>query len=141
MRREQAWDALEQAQAMEKKVLPMGGWYAIYGIGYGIAGLTFLLVMGLSDSITGVIVGTSFFALALSLLSLYMAKQPVKPLHYGKLHTWGIAGWSVIYSLAVIVGMIFFQGEPLWWVPMALLSAIPTSVAGLIVLRRAGRAR
>ncbi|WP_017602476.1 hypothetical protein [Nocardiopsis alkaliphila] len=141
MRREEAWDALEQAQALEKKVRPMGHWYAVYGIGYGVVSLTLLLSMGLSDSVMGVIVGTSFFALALSLLSLYMVKQPVKPLHYGKLHTWGIAGWGVIYSLAIVVGMIFFQGEPLWWVPMALLSAIPTSGAGLIVLRRAGRAR
>ncbi|GAB3710046.1 hypothetical protein GCM10027590_02260 [Nocardiopsis nanhaiensis] len=136
MRREEAWDALEQAEALDAKIRPRGRWYAVYGLGYGFASLILVLILGLAPSAMGVIVGSSFFAVALALLSFYMAKQPVKPLHYGKLHSWGIGGWGVIYTLSLFVGLTFLQGELLWWVPMAVLSAVPTSVAGLIALRQ-----
>ncbi len=141
MRREEAWDALEQAGAMDAKVRPMGRWYALYGIGFGLTSMILLLIIGISDSVAGVVVGMTFYAIALSALVVYSTTRPVKPLGYNRLHLWGIGVWTPAYVTAVVVGSILFRGELLWWVPMAVLSAVPTSVVGLIVLRRSRSAQ
>ena len=136
MRREEAWDALEQAQTMDAKIRPKGRWYAVYCFGYGLASLIGLLVMGVPGTVLGMVVGSCVLAAMIVGLSFYQLGQPVKPLGYGKLHVWGISLWGAVYSLTLVVGMTLFQGDPAWWVPMALLSAVPTSVAGVIVLRQ-----
>lgn len=141
MRREEAWDALERARAMDAKVRPMGRWYAVYGVGFGLTSMVLLLIIGVSDTVTGVFVGLAFYFVALTALIVYSMTRPVKPLGYNKLHNWGIGVWTPVYVTAVLVGSILFRGELLWWVPMALLSAVPTSVVGLIVLRRSRSAQ
>lgn len=141
MRREEAWDALEQARAMDAKVRPMGRWYALYGIGFGLTSMVLLLIIGISASTTGVAVGMVFYGVALTALITYNVTRPVKPLGLDKLHNWSMAVWTPLYCVAAVAGAIFFRGELLWWVPMAVLSALPTSVAGLVALRRSGSAR
>lgn len=136
MRREDAWDALEQARDMNKRVRPMGGWYAAYGILYGLTSLGLVLTLGLADSGVGVIVASVVAVTIICLLSVYSLRQPVKPLGHGPLHVWGVATWGLIYGVALFVGMYLFPGDMLWWAPMAVLSALPTSVTGLIALRR-----
>ncbi|MEU3306219.1 hypothetical protein ACWGSK_19930 [Nocardiopsis sp. NPDC055551] len=136
MRREDAWDALEQAQNLNERVRPMGGWYAFYGIAYGMVSLGLVLSLGITNSAVGSLVASVVAVTIICLLSVYSARQPVKPLGYGPLHAWGIAAWGVIYGVALFVGMYVFPGDLLWWAPMAVLSALPTTVTGLIALRR-----
>ena len=136
MRREEAWDALEQAEALDAKIRPRGRWYAVYGFGFGLTSMTTLLVIGITNSLTGLFVGIAFYLVLLAVLSVYSHVQPVQPLDYHRLHNWGIGVWTPVYVTAVVVGSIFLRGELLWWVPMAVLTAVPTSVVGLIVLRR-----
>lgn len=141
MRREEAWDALEQARAMDAKVRPMGRWYTLYGIGFGLTSMVLLLIIGISGTPAGLIVGMVFYGIALTALIVYSTTRPVTPRDFTRFHGWSMAVWTPLYTVAVVVGSIFFQGEPLWWVPMAVLTALPTSVAGLIVWRRSGSAQ
>lgn len=141
MRREEAWDALEQARAMDAKVRPMGRWYALYGIGFGLTSMVLLLIIGISGTVAGVFVGLAFYAVALTALLVYSTTRPVTPRGYSRFHGWSMAVWTPLYCVAVVAGAIYFQGVLIWWVPMAVLSALPTSVAGLVALRRSGSAR
>lgn len=141
MRREEAQDALEQARALDAKVRPMGRWYTLYGIGFGLTSMVLLLIIGVSGSVAGVAVGLVFYGIALTALIVYNMTRPVKPLGLDRLHNWSMAVWTPFYCVAVVVGSVYFRGELLWWVPMAVLSALPTSVAGLTLLRRTGSTR
>ncbi|MGW5880086.1 hypothetical protein ACWFMI_26410 [Nocardiopsis terrae] len=141
MHREEARDALERARAMQAKVGPRGRWYAVYGFGFGLTSMVLLLIIGITGTVTGVLVGLAFYLVMLTALILYSRRQPVQPLGYARLHNWGIGVWAPVYATAVVAGSIFFQGESAWWVPMAVLSALPTSVAALVVLRRSRSAQ
>ncbi|MCK9869342.1 hypothetical protein MRI28_06685 [Nocardiopsis dassonvillei] len=136
MRRNEALDALERAEAVGTRVRALGRWYAVYGIGYGLMSMAVVLTMGLSGTLWGVAVAMAVLAVALTALSVYQARQPVKPLGYARLHLWGITLWGAVYALTVVAGMYLFPQDPAWWIPMAVLSAVPTSVAGCMALRR-----
>lgn len=141
MRREDAYDALEQARLLDAKVRPMGRWYTLYGVAFGLTSTVLLLAVGITGTVGGAMAGLAFFLVALVVLIVYSLRQPVKPLDHTKLHNWGMAGWSLVYVVAMVPGSVLFRGELLWWVPLAVLSAVPTTVTGLIVLRRSGRVR
>ncbi|MBR8740841.1 hypothetical protein DSY14_03720 [Nocardiopsis sp. MG754419] len=141
MHRDDAWDALERARAMDRKVRPMGGWYAIYGIAFGMTSLGLLLTMGVTNSGTGAIIGSSVALPMIFLLITYANRQPVTPRGYGHLHLWSLAAWTAIYGTTIFVGMYVFPGDLTWWVPMAVVSALPSSIAGLIALRRSRSAQ
>ncbi|WP_017570523.1 hypothetical protein [Nocardiopsis halotolerans] len=136
MRQDEALDALERARAMDTKVRARGRWYAVYGIGYGLMSLVVVLTMGLTGTAMGASAAMAIVAVCLTALSVYQARQPVKPLGYARLHAWGILLWGAVYGLTVVAGMYFFPQVTAWWVPMAVLSALPTSVAGYVALRR-----
>ncbi|MEU3018158.1 MULTISPECIES: hypothetical protein [unclassified Nocardiopsis] len=141
MRREDAYDALERARLLDARIRPRGRWYTLYGVVFGLTSAVLLLIVGITGTVTGVVVGLALYAAVLGALIVYSVRQPVKPLDYARLHNWGMAGWTLVYTVAIVAGSVFFRGEPLWWVPMAVLSAVPTTVVGLVVLRRSGRGR
>ncbi|MFD6950412.1 hypothetical protein A6A08_06330 [Nocardiopsis sp. TSRI0078] len=136
MRQDEALETLERAETVGTRVRALGRWYAVYGIGYGLMSMVVVLTMGLSQTLRGVVVAMAVLAVCLTALSVYQARQPVKPLGYARLHAWGIGVWGAVYGLAVVAGMYLFPEDPAWWIPMAALSAVPTSVAGCMALRR-----
>ncbi|MBT2406301.1 MULTISPECIES: hypothetical protein [unclassified Streptomyces] len=68
-----------------------------------------------------------FFALV-----IYTATRPVLPRHYRTLYALTTTTGAAVYSLAVTLGTVYFSGEPLWWVPAAVLCGLPFFVIGVL---------
>lgn len=74
-----------------------------------------------------------FFALV-----IYTATRPVLPRHYRTLYALTTTAGAAVYTLVVTLGTVFFSGEPLWWVPGAVLCGMPFFVIGVLE-RKAAR--
>jgi hypothetical protein len=77
--------------------------------------------------------------LPLFTLLIYTATRPVLPRHYRTLSAVITATEAAIYTLTVTLGTALFSGEPLWWVPGAVLCGVPFFLI-CVLDRKAGRA-
>ncbi|MEU5399941.1 hypothetical protein ABZ348_11705 [Streptomyces sp. NPDC005963] len=68
-----------------------------------------------------------FFALV-----VYTATRPVLPRHHRIKYATTTGIGAAVYSLTITLGSAFFSGEPLWWVPGAVLCAAPFFVIGVL---------
>ncbi|MER5618728.1 hypothetical protein [Streptomyces sp. NPDC002215] len=66
------------------------------------------------------------------ILVIYTATRPVLPRHYRALYAVITATGAGIYSLTVTLGTAYFSGEPLWWIPGAVLCAVPFFLVGML---------
>ncbi|MEU0987197.1 hypothetical protein [Streptomyces sp. NPDC005953] len=68
-----------------------------------------------------------FFALV-----IYTATRPVLPRHHRIKYAATTGIGAAVYSLTVTLGSAFFSGEPLWWLPGAVLCSVPFFVIGVL---------
>lgn len=61
-------------------------------------------------------------------VSSWAARQPVSRAGFGRRFGLLIAGWTVLWAAVVIPGSIWFHGNPVWWIPGALITALPALV-------------
>ncbi|MGI5450609.1 hypothetical protein ACQEVM_33540 [Streptomyces sp. CA-243310] len=71
-------------------------------------------------------------------LVIYTATRPVLPRHYRTLYALATTSGAAVYTLVVTLGTVFFSGDPLWWVPGAVLCGMPFLVIGMLE-RKAAR--
>ncbi|MFF9640379.1 hypothetical protein [Kitasatospora aureofaciens] len=65
-------------------------------------------------------------------LGIYTATRPVVPRHHRALYAVITSAGAGIYSLTVLIGTVKFSGEPLWWLPGAVLCALPFFLVALL---------
>ncbi|MBE3000509.1 hypothetical protein IDM40_17630 [Nocardiopsis sp. HNM0947] len=138
MREDEARDALERAGSVENRVRRGGRWLAGYCALYGTGSIAVVLAVGLAPHgplRTGVF---AVFMVMVVVLVVWAATRPVKPRGFAWLHTGMIAGWAVLYTVALNVGLRAFPGDPAWWVPMAVATAVPPWVLAAYMLRTSG---
>ncbi|WP_143046326.1 MULTISPECIES: hypothetical protein [unclassified Streptomyces] len=70
--------------------------------------------------------------LPLFALVIYTATRPVVPRHHRALYAVITATGGGVYALTVTLGTVLFSGEPLWWVPGAILCAVPFFLVGML---------
>lgn len=138
MREHEAHGALEQAQALERRVRRQGVWLAGYCTLYSAASFVMVLVLGLLPQTPTAVVMIAFFVL-IGALIVWGVTRPVTPRHFAWLHTAMIVGWGVCYLVALLVGGEYFPENPAWWVPAAAATALPGLIVALLVLRRSRR--
>lgn len=104
------------------------------------------LVMMVLTAVYGLVVEPSMeFAVPVVLLvpllvlGIYTATRPVLPRHYRAWYAVITSAGAGVYALTVTIGTVGFSGEPAWWLPAAVLCAVPFFLIGLLD-RRAGRA-
>lgn len=141
MRREEAWDALEQARVLEEKVRPMGGWYMSFGAVFAAGSTILILTLGLSTNPAAQVLVSVLFGLMIAVLLLWALTRKVVPRGFAWIHGSGMIGWGGLYGATLLLGNRYFPGDVTWWVGGALACAVPPLVAGFLSLRRAGRAR
>ncbi|MFI0978263.1 hypothetical protein ACH4SP_14865 [Streptomyces sp. NPDC021093] len=86
-----------------------------------------LLVEPSSQIAIPVVLLVPFFALV-----IYTATRPVMARHHRTLYALTTTAGATIYTLTVTLGTVFFSGEPLWWVPGAVLCGVPFFVVGVL---------
>ncbi|MFJ6610511.1 hypothetical protein ACIQPT_09545 [Streptomyces sp. NPDC091289] len=97
------------------------------------------LVMTVMTAVYGLVVEpSSQYALPVILLMpffalvIYTATRPVLARHHRTLFALTTTAGAAVYTLTVTLGTALFSGEPLWWVPGAVLCGVPFLVVGAL---------
>lgn len=141
MREEEAREALDQAGALGHRVRGGGRWLALYCAVFGVGSLSVVLATGLAAHGPLHTAVMAVFGIMVLVLVVWASTRPVTPRRFTWLHTAMILGWTILYSVALLVGLNFFPGEPAWWVPMALVTALPPWALTAYMLRASGGQR
>ncbi|PDP85339.1 hypothetical protein CQJ94_22805 [Glycomyces fuscus] len=136
MRKDEALDALEQAEAVGTRARSRGRWYTVYAAVFGVATLALVLVLGLFPSPPVIIASTVGFGVVTAAMTAFAVRQPVHPRGHAALHLWTMGVWGVLYTTTLFVGMYAFPQDPAWWVPAALACAAAPLAAAYLSLRR-----
>ncbi|MFE6687200.1 hypothetical protein ACFVFQ_12050 [Streptomyces sp. NPDC057743] len=128
--------ALARAAQLGSTVRKGTRWYVRYQFVFG--GVTGLAVfaIGVLKAPYGVAVGTGLLVAVVSWLSVYAARQPVSRRGFGIRHGIMIGTWGLLYAAVLALGIIFFPGVAAWWVPGAVVVALPGLIGGYLEARR-----
>jgi hypothetical protein len=128
--------ALARAQELRSTVKDGTKWYVRYQVIYGCASAVMVLAIGLLGRPHGVALGIGFWVAVITGLSVYSARQRVSRVGFGRWHAGLIIAWALLYGAVLVPGMIWFQDAAAWWVPGALVVALPGLIGGYVEARR-----
>ncbi len=130
--REQAAAELARAGVAAGRVRRGARWASTYLTMFGIAFGAVTLLLGLVEPVA---LRITIFAVCWPIIVIaavvWAHRQPAAPRGFGR--TWGAWGWvgtGVLYGVALVVGTPAFEGRPAFWVPAAVIVALPLCVAG-----------
>ncbi len=128
--------ALAQAERLKTMMNRHSRWVVRYQLMYGAASFVMILALGLLDAPLGVVVSMVIWLPATTALSVYAARQPVAYRGMAKTHGVMIGTWAVLYGIVLYPGIRFFPGNLAWWLPGAVLVAVPGFVTAYVTYRR-----
>lgn len=128
--------ALARAQELGSTVRNGSKWYVRYQVIYGCAAAVTVLAIGLLSHPYGVAIGIGFWLLSLTGLSVYAARQPVARRGFARWHSGLIISWGLLYFAVLFPGLTWFAGVAAWWVPGAVVVALPGVIGGYLEARR-----
>ncbi|MGW7534171.1 hypothetical protein [Amycolatopsis sp. NPDC054798] len=121
-----AEQALRTAESASSKVLAQGRWHPMALLALGVLEAAVLLVGGLGNMGLLLMPGS---LVPLFVFIVYTATRPVVGRHQRVLYPILGAGVSLVIAIAAPLGQVRFAANPAWWVPAAVLGAIPFAVA------------
>ncbi|MFC5144000.1 hypothetical protein [Streptomyces aureoversilis] len=127
--------ALARAQALDSTVRDGSRWFARYQLVFGCAAAVAVLACSLIDGPASAIAFALFWAGTVTALAVWANLQPVRPRGLGRRHHYLIATWALLHAAVIAPGTTWFRGNPAWWVPGAVVVALP----GLVGAWREGR--
>ena len=119
---------LRRHRRIDETVRARSGWYRRYLLIYAAGSVLTALVVGLAP-FPGTIVGPSLWVGLCWGLEEWSRRQPVSRVGSSRRHRWFIGTWTLLWAAVVIPGSVWFRGNPAWWVPGALVMALPALVA------------
>ncbi|MYT15709.1 hypothetical protein YWIDRAFT_05187 [Streptomyces sp. SceaMP-e96] len=132
MDRKEAREALTSADALASRIRRGARWRAPLAFLLGIVMMVLTALYGLLIQPSVRYAVPVVLLLPLFALVIYTATRPVVPRHYRALYAVITATGGGIYAVTVTLGTALFSGEPLWWVPGAILCALPFFLVGIL---------
>ena len=136
MTKRDAVAALAHADLLGAKVRRHSQWYARFLVLYSVAALLVVLLIGLYPGPVGAIASMAIWAPALTGLSIYAVKQPVTRAGFTRRHLLIIGSWTALYLAVLFLGTAWFEGDLAWWLPGALVVALPGLIGAYVEVRR-----
>ncbi|HEY9374583.1 hypothetical protein [Streptomyces sp.] len=133
----EASEALTHSRAMEEAVRRQSRWYVRYLIVYGVAQLALVPAVLLWHGPMAVGVSTTLFALCVTGLSFYAAKQRSVRRGFGLRHGLIIASWGVLYAATLAIGPRVAPDSVPFAIAAALCCGVPMAVGVRLELRGA----
>ncbi|WP_406638240.1 hypothetical protein [Amycolatopsis sp. WGS_07] len=127
-----AEQALRTAESASSKVLAQGRWYPKALLALGVLEAAILLAGGLGNVGLLLMPGS---LVPLFVFIVYTATRPVVGRHQRVLYPILGASVSLVIAIAAPLGQVRFTANPAWWVPAAVLSAVPFLVAAWLETR------
>ncbi|KLN36531.1 hypothetical protein FB00_01385 [Cellulosimicrobium funkei] len=106
-------------------------WVRLYLTGWAAASVCLVLALGLGGR-AGFVVGMSAWALLVTVGVTWAARQGAMVAGARPRLALGAGAWAVVYGATLFVGLDRFAGEVAFWVPAALVSAVPLLLAAWI---------
>lgn len=122
--------ALADARSASTWLAAGRDWLRRYLLAFAAGSFVVVLLFGLGGR-TGIIVGLTLWILLISGMSWWGNNQRVVLRGHKRRSLWAFATWGVLYGVAILVGILVFRDEALFWVPAAALSSIPLVVGAL----------
>lgn len=130
---------LDRSRAAHDLLTSRGRWLRTPLLVFGIASIVLVLAVGLGG-IVGMVGGSAMWLILIAVMVPWANSQPVTLRACRRRHAWALGVWGVLYWLTLLVGLLWFQGVPRFWVPGALITAVPFLVAALRPVRSTGEA-
>lgn len=137
MTRERAAADLDRARRAAGRVRTesrwMGTYLAVFAVGFGVLTLVLGLVSPLWLRMT--VAGALWIPLVVGMV-VWAVRRRASDRGTGRRVLWGWLGTGGLYALALVVGTPARLGEPLYWVPAAVVVALPLAAAAWREARR-----
>lgn len=126
--RVEAESALADAGTARAALAADGSWFRTYLLVFAAAAIPLLLLIGL-DRQRGAMIATPLWLLLCSAMSWWAARQRVV-LRGNKGRSFlAFGGWGVLYGAALVLGLELDVRRAAFWVPAALVTAVPLILA------------
>jgi len=133
--RREVESTLADANGARTTLAARGGWLRKYLLVFAVGSVAVVLLIGLGGR-TGATVATMLWLFLVAAMSWWGARQRVIPRGHKLRNLLGFGGWGVLYGATLLVGKSFFPSEPAFWVPAAVLSAVPLVLVAFWPSRR-----
>jgi len=130
---DQARSALAGADAARRGLAARGRWLAGYFGAFAVGSAVVVALIGLGGDAGTTLAMVGWVALV-SVGVAYAATRPVRLRREGWLHAGGWVTWGAVYGVVLAVGHPR-HGEVAYWLPAALVSAVPLAATALVALR------
>ncbi|MFD0168412.1 hypothetical protein ACFVJH_30365 [Streptomyces decoyicus] len=128
--------ALARAQELSATVRDGTKWYVRYLVIFGCASAAQALAVGLLVHPYGMAIGTGIGGVTVTALSVYAVRQRVSRRGFGWWHAGLMGVWTLLYVGVLLLGFGYFPGAVAWWVPGALVVALPGLIGSYLEARR-----
>jgi hypothetical protein len=122
-----AAELLATAERLRRAVRDGGSWvYVSWLVGMAVATAMFLAALAVSASDAAILVVSAAFAVCVAGLGLgLLPRARVNRAGFSRRFALAVVGWGALFAAAVVVGLYAFRGEPAFWLPAAVVVALP----------------
>ncbi len=123
----EAADLLGTVDRVHARVRGAASWrYVGWLSGMAVATVMYLAAMGLVGSDTEVLVLSIPFAVCVAGLSVTLLPgSRVSSTGFARRWITALVSWGVLYAASLVIGLSFFRGVVAFWLPAAIVTALP----------------
>lgn len=103
-------------------------WVRLYLTGWAVASIGLVLAIGLGGRV-GFVVGMAAWVAIVTVGATWAARQGALAVGTRRRIAVGAVSWAVVYGAVLVAGLVVWPGSVAYWVPAALVSAVPLLVA------------
>lgn len=109
-----------------------GNRHAQWLTGHAVAVFSYFAALATADQDVAVLVSSLAYAAALATLSMTLLPGATVS-KSGMGHRWlrALLWWGGIYAVCMVAGLSFFRAEPAFWLPAAVVTALPLVLGAL----------
>ncbi|MEU8550491.1 hypothetical protein AB0C81_26510 [Streptomyces roseoverticillatus] len=130
----QAEEALARMRELDAVVRRQSRWGVRYLALFALASLAFTYTVGMLHG-EAIAVATVAWIVFVAGTSLWAARQQVHREGYARRQGLVMVGWGTTYAIAVSVGSDLYAGNPAWWAPAAVATAVPAAIGAVVESR------
>lgn len=109
-----------------------GNRHAQWLTGHAVAVFSYFAALATADQDVEVLVSSLAYAAALAVLSVTLLPgATVSKSGMGRRWLRALLWWGVVYAVCMVVGLSLFPAEPAFWLPAAVVTALPLAVGAL----------
>ena len=115
------------AERLGRAVRDGSSWrYVAWLTGMAAADVGYLAALGVADADPDVLVVSLAFVASVAGLSLgLLPGARASSAGFSRRWVTAVAAWGALYAVALVVGLLAFRAEPAFWLPAAVVTALP----------------